>query len=122
MKKIGKLTKNRFLCKLKYIIMGLFNFNMPKPKQFNYRPLYYDERKERLEKMKARAKIENERGYTNLEKGFLTESRAKSKMPRIEIPKASTWRLVRFLIILIVLIGMSYMLVPEAFVTFWNTK
>jgi hypothetical protein len=35
-----------------------FNFKASKPRQFNYRPMYYNERKERLEQMKARALAE----------------------------------------------------------------
>ena len=100
----------------------LFNFNTPKARQFNYRPLYYDERKERLEKMKARAESEKDGGYAGLEKGFLSEGRAKSKFRRNELQQASPWRLLRFLIILIALLGMCYILVPEAFVAFWKIK
>ena len=101
--------------------MGLlFNFKTSKPRQFKYRPLYYDERRERLEKMQARA--ENEGVCNALEKGFLSEGRAKSKLPRAELSKASNWRVMRFLIILIVLLGISYIIVPEAFVAFWKIK
>ena len=101
--------------------MGLlFNFNTSKPKQFQYRPMYYNERKERLEKMQARS--ENENQYNSLEKGFLTEGRAKSKLPRTELSKASNWRILRFLIILIALLGITYIIVPEAFVAFWKIK
>ena len=104
-------------------IMGLFfNFNTPKARQFNYRPLYYDERKERLEKMKARAEAEKDGGYVGLEKGFLADNRANSKFRRVELQQASTWRLLRFLIILIALMGVSYLLVPELFVAFWKIK
>ncbi len=34
--------------------MGLFNFHLPKNNKFDYRPRYYDERKERLEEMKKK--------------------------------------------------------------------
>ncbi|MDR3094874.1 MAG: hypothetical protein LBU62_09595 [Bacteroidales bacterium] len=54
----------------------LFNpFKMPKPRPFNYTPLYYDERKERLEKLKAAANKSTPR--VNLHKGFLHEQRAR---------------------------------------------
>ena len=100
----------------------LFNFNTSKPKQFNYRPLYYDARKERLEQMKARAEADKEGGFTNLEKGFLAQGRANSKLRRVELQNASIWRILRFFIILILLLGISYVIVPEAFVAFWKTK
>ena len=103
--------------------MGLFNFNTAKPKQFRYRPLYYDERKERLDKMKARAEAENEgKSYTSLEKGFLAESRANSKLRRAELQSASMWRVLRLLIILIIILGITYVAAPELFVAFWRIK
>ena len=108
-------------------MIRFFNFNMPKPKQFHYRPMYYDERKERLEKMKARAAAEAaaknaSAGYTGLERGFLTERRAESKFRHSELQSASTWRFVRFLVILIMLLSLTYYLAPEFFVVFWKIK
>ena len=99
-----------------------FNFNMPKPKQFQYRPLYYDERKERLEKMKAQAEAElaaEKKGtrYTGLQRGFLAERRANSKLRHTALEKASTFR---FVIILLVLLGALYWFMPELFTTFWK--
>ncbi|MDR1937409.1 MAG: hypothetical protein LBQ73_02780 [Tannerellaceae bacterium] len=39
--------------------MGLFYFyNVRKPKQFNYRPIYYDPRKEAMEERKLKVKRE----------------------------------------------------------------
>ena len=108
--------------------MGMFfNFNMPKPKQFNYRPLYYDERKERLEKMKAQAEAEltaeKNRGVgAGLEKGFLTEKRANSKLRHAPIEKASLLRLLRLFIILLVILGIFYFTSPEIFKAFWRIK
>ena len=102
-----------------------FNFNTPKPKQFHYRPFYYDERKERLEKMKARAEAElsadnRETGYTGgLQKGFLTERRTNSKLRHTSLEKSST---LRFLIILLVLLGILYWIMPEMFIAFWTKK
>ena len=106
--------------------MGLFfNFNMPKPKQFNYRPLYYDERKERLEKMKAQAEAEltlkkdGEIRHSGLQKGFLYERRANSKMRHTSLEKGST---IRFFIILFILLGALYFFMPELFLDFWKSK
>ena len=100
---------------------------MPKPKQFNYRPMYYDERKERLDKMKARAAEEaaeknNRAGYTGLERGFLAERRAESKYRRSELQAASTWRFLRLFLILLLLLMLTYFLAPEFFVAFWKIK
>ena len=104
--------------------MAFLNFNTPKPRQFQYRPRYYDERKERLDKMKARAEAglaaEKEgKSYTGLQKGFLTEQRANSKLRRTLLEKSST---LRFFIILLVLLGILYLWQPEMFMAFWKIK
>jgi hypothetical protein len=107
------------------LIMAIFfNFNTPKPRQFHYRPLYYDERKERLEKMKAQAEAElaaerNQAGYAGLQKGFLGERCANSKMHKVPLEKKSA---LRFLIILIALLGFLYWFMPEIFYDFWVNK
>jgi hypothetical protein len=109
----------------KIVSMGLlFNFNTPKPRAFNYRPLYYDERKERLKKIKARAEAgvvaeEKAAEYTGaLQKGFLAESRTKSKMRRVIHEKASA---LRFFIILVALLGILYFIAPDVFMAvFWR--
>ena len=104
--------------------MAILNFRMPKPKQFHYRPRFYDERKERLEKMKARAEAElvaekREAGYTGLEKGFLTERRANSKMKSKSLEKQSV---LRYIIILAAILGFLYLLMPDLFIAFWTGK
>jgi hypothetical protein len=104
--------------------MGLINFNLPKPKRFNYRPRYYDERKERLEKMKAQAEAElvaekNRAVVSTLEKGFLTEHRTNSKLRRAALGKSS-W--LRVLVILLGLLGVWRILLPELFKVFWRLK
>jgi len=98
--------------------MALINFNVPKPRPFNYHPRYYNERKERLEEMKAKARAElaaekkaAELGYVSgLQKGFLSESRANSKLHRRKLERQST---LRFLIILIALFGLFYLWQPD---------
>ena len=108
--------------------MGMFfNFNMPKPKQFNYRPFYYDERKERLAKMKAQAEAElvaekNRAVGSGLEKGFLTEKYANSKLSRVPLEKASLLRFLRLFIILLVILGVFYFISPDIFKAFWRIK
>ncbi|MDR0814695.1 MAG: hypothetical protein LBN37_02970 [Bacteroidales bacterium] len=58
----------------------LFNpFKMPKPRPFNYMPLYYDERKEQLEKLKEAAAADKSKPRVNLQKGFLHDQRARNK-------------------------------------------
>ena len=104
--------------------MAIFNFTMPKPKQFNYHPRFYDERKERLEKMKAQAEAElaaekKEGSYTGLQRGFLSESRANSKLKRKSLEKQSV---LRYLIILTVILGLLYLLMPDLFIAFWTGK
>lgn len=46
--------------------MKIFLFRRPTPKQFEYKPLYYDARKEELEKIQER--------YTNPEKAMKKEA------------------------------------------------
>ena len=106
--------------------MGLININLPKPRQFNYRPMYYDERKERLAQMEARAKAElsAEKGETTdyvggLQRGFLAESRTKSKLKYRMLERGST---LRFIVILLALMGIFYLWQPEMFLAFWRIR
>jgi len=93
--------------------MGIFINIMPKPRHFNYRPLYYDERKERLEKIKARVEAEQKSG---LERGFITEAHANSKKHSLSFEKTSVVRL----LIALALIGVLYLLMPEFFTSLWK--
>ena len=97
---------------------------MPKPRQFHYSPRFYDERRERLEKMKAKADAEiaakkDNAGYAGLKKGFLNERRANSKLRHSSFEKKSA---LRFFIILLVLLVLAYLVLPEAFTIFWKSK
>jgi len=97
---------------------------MPKPKQFEYHPRYYDERKERLEKIKARVESElaaekDSANYIGLQKGFLTERRASSNMKHTALKQKSS---LRFIIILIAILGLFYIIAPEIFLAFWKIK
>ena len=97
--------------------MALINFNVPKPKQFHYHPRFYNERKERLAEMRARAQAElaaeKKAGYTGaLQKGFLAESRVNSKLHHRKHEQKSA---LRFFIILIALLGVLYVLAPDVF-------
>ncbi len=96
-----------------------FNFNTPKPRQFKYQPRFYDERKERLERMKAEAEAAGKSGHTGLSKGFLSEQRAKSKLHKASYEKKSA---LRFLIILAILLLLLYLIMPEIFSEFWRSK
>jgi len=99
--------------------MAIFNFNVPKPRQFNYHPRYYDERKERLARMRAQAEAELAAekkatvGYTrSLQRGFLAENRVNSKLHRGKLEQRSA---VRFFIILVALLGILYFIAPDIF-------
>ena len=99
--------------------------NLPnKPKQFHYQPRYYDERKERLEQMKARAQAELAEGKREigsigtLHKGFLSERRANSKH-RYSLERKSA---LRFFIILLAILGITYFIAPDLFMAFWKIK
>ena len=85
-------------------------FYAPKPRRFEYRPRFYDERKERLEQMKARAKAENSRmSYSGLQKGFLTENRKKPGM----LKNASAMRALRLFLIICVLLMIFFYWLPH---------
>jgi hypothetical protein len=96
-------------------------FHTPKPRQFHYRPMYYDERKEHLEKMKAEAEAagENKDRHVGLKKGFLTERRENSRLKRIPFEKVSV---IRFLMILVILMVILYFIMPEMFRAFLNVN
>jgi hypothetical protein len=98
----------------KKIDMGLFN--LPKAKQFNYRPLYYDEQKERMEKLKANATGNH---LVGLQKGFLQEQRQKSKLHKRSLEKIS---MLRFFVILFALVLLLYFIAPEIFQAMWPAK
>ena len=107
--------------------MALLNFNAPKSRQFHYRPRFYDERKERLEKMKARAESElaaekSGAQYIGLQRGFLSERRENSKLQRATLKGASNMQTLRYLLILILLLGIFYILAPDLFMAFWKIK
>jgi len=106
--------------------MGVIFPRMPKPRSFDYRPRYYDERKERLEKIKARAEAElaaekDKTLHTGLQKGFLAESRSNSKFRRSDQKEASG-RLMRYVIIVIAILGIFYLIAPDVFMAFWKIK
>jgi len=100
--------------------MPIINFNVPRPRQFNYHPRYYDERKERLAQMRARAEAElaaekkaTTAGYTgSLQRGFLMENRVNSKLHRRKLEQRSA---LRFFIILIALLAILYLIAPDVF-------
>ena len=107
--------------------MGIIFPRMPKPRQFEYRPRFYDERKERLEKIKARAEAElaTEKDcvqHTGLQKGFLAENRSNSKFSRTDFRKESSGRLMRYVIIVTVILGLFYIIAPDVFLAFWKFK
>ncbi len=88
--------------------MGIFNFNAPRPRQFNYQPRYYDERKERLNNMIAAAQAEKEGRQVaghGLQPGFLREAQQKSRRAS-RLKRNSSMRLVLTMGILTLLIYM----------------
>ncbi|MDR1866558.1 MAG: hypothetical protein LBR08_13445 [Bacteroidales bacterium] len=87
-------------------------FHTSKPKQFNYRPVYYDAGKERLEKMKKEAESAGRNpSCAGLQRGFLKEQRERSRH-KTALDKIST---IRFLLILLVLVLLLYLIAPELF-------
>ncbi len=96
-----------------------FKFHTPKPKQFHYRPLYYDERKERLEKMKAQAEAEAKAGksgrYIGLQKGFLSEHKAQSKGGKVILQQSSLIRLILIFVLVMITVYVISKVDPELF-------
>ena len=89
--------------------MGIFNFSVPKPRQYNYQPRYYDERKERLNNMIAAAKAEKEgrsngEVYHSLQPGFLRTYHNRSK----RITRAKRSSNTRLLVIMAFLTCLMY--------------
>ena len=85
-------------------------FYLPKGRQYNYKPRFYDERKEELEKRKRR--IDRELGLDEASQGDVYVPRIKGEMRkhlkvRKKARKASSTRM---LIILAVLLLITYLL------------
>jgi (p)ppGpp synthase/HD superfamily hydrolase len=83
-------------------------FKTPKPKQFNYIPRYYDQRKEEMEERKKR--IAQELGLDNNSNNYITN--IKGKMRHIYQLKKNESRKSNFriLIILIFLMLLLYLM------------
>ncbi|HBF86992.1 MAG TPA: hypothetical protein DDX39_00005 [Bacteroidales bacterium] len=83
--------------------MGISSFfKVQKHKQFDYKPLYYDKRKEELEQIKQKYNVEiTENGSSEYRpnlKGKIRSHYEKSSRPA---PRTSSTRLIVFIIILI---------------------
>ena len=88
-------------------------FQTPKPKQFKYRPRYYDKDKEELERRKA------ELGYNSTLSHQETLRRQINKRWRRAIPETGTGsfsRLLYYLFYAVVIIGGVYVIFFTAFV------
>ena len=96
--------------------MKLVFFHIPKPKQFDYKPLYYDKEKDEREQRKKELGISNSNDKTTLFRGDLqrrwkkdraTQKRRQSKM--------------RFLIYLIILFLTVYLFFSQTLLKNWFT-
>jgi len=97
-----------YLC-LKDILMGIPRFfRIPKHKQFNYRPIYYDERKERLEERVK--EIEQEFGIKNGKAPMRTMTRGSFSHYHLRKKKAQRYSTTRLILIIIFLLFVSYYL------------
>ncbi|MDR1557478.1 MAG: hypothetical protein LBS88_10685 [Tannerellaceae bacterium] len=92
--------------------MGIFSFyNVRKPRQFNYKPLYYDVRKEALEERKRKVKRElgmkvAEEEYKPLIKGSFIEGTTHLRKSRLrgDDSRSRQYKNVRLAIILSLLL------------------
>ncbi len=80
--------------------MGLFYFHTPKNNKFDYKPRYYDPRKERLEQIKEK--------YENPERKLIEERIRGQFKRRASKRKVVSATLMRFLLILGILIALTY--------------
>ncbi|MGL5012832.1 MAG: hypothetical protein ACRC6V_00890 [Bacteroidales bacterium] len=96
--------------------MGLFFFyNQRKPRQFNHKPIYYDQRKEELEKRIQRVKremgeeIKDEEFKPDL-KGAFADQTHHVRRRRENPDKGSSATNIRLFIILVILAILAYFL------------
>ena len=80
--------------------MGLFYFHTPKNNKFDYKPRYYDPRKERLEQIKKQ--------YENPDRKLIEERIRGQLKLRASKRKVISASLVRFLFILGALVILTY--------------
>ncbi len=90
--------------------MGLFNFHLPKNNKFSYTPRYYDERKERLEKLKKE--------HENPDKALI-EKRIRGKLKRHEKKNPFAGTGFRFFLILAILLLITYLLLSYFEIPLW---
>ena len=90
--------------------MGLFNFHLPENNKFDYTPRYYDERKERLEKLKKE--------HENPQKAEI-EERIRGKIKRHQRQNIFMQTSFRFIIILAVLLVLTYLFLSYFEIPLW---
>ncbi len=97
-----------YLC-IKFQIMGIPRFfKTPEHKQFHYEPIYFDERKERLEERIKQ--IEQEHGIKNIEEYVRTMRKGSFSHYYDRKKKTQRYSTTRLIIIIIFLLFVSYFL------------
>ena len=96
------------LCKLKAMALPRF-FRLAKPRQFHYEPIYYDERKE---KMQERIREAEKKMGVNLDDGQFKRTIIRGSISERRLGKKKTSRqsTIRLIIIFIFLLLISYLL------------
>lgn len=87
--------------------MRFIMFRTPKPKQFNYKPRYYDEDKERIEKRKAELGYDSELSH---HESLKLQMSKKWRRGKTESGASSLTRLIYYLFYAIVIVGGIYVI------------
>ncbi len=89
--------------------MALTFFKTPKNKQYNYKPVYYDARKEALEKLSKTAYSEAKEGKQDYEKALRDRMQLRWKRSsHVRARKAARGRLAIILVVLFLLIYLIF--------------
>ena len=88
--------------------MRFVTFRTPKPKRFSYKPRYYDEKKEALEKRKAELGYDSE--LTHRESLRLQMSKRWNKSDDGNFGRSRMSQAVSYIFILLIIVGGIYMI------------
>lgn len=84
----------------------LYFFRTPKPRQFRYKPIYYDQRKEELKEREAR--IRQEMGLGSDEARYVSNIKGQFQRKRGQIQQNRAKANKRLLIIVVILAILAY--------------
>jgi hypothetical protein len=86
--------------------MKIIAFRTPKPKQFSYKPLYYDEKKERLEELKK--KYEDNTQHEGVSPDFKERLRSSWKVKERRTGNISKGTMVVYFVLVMVILYLIF--------------